>query len=180
MTKNIIEYKSIQNLIRENEIIKISSNNKIFCAACSIDFVFDPDVGVCNIKRHLETPTHLYKYNNYISTVNSLNERKSSVDQIENSQKLILSTFIRLNISLNTFDNEVFKSFAVSCINFPVLSSSTYRKKYVPLLFTEVKNSLKKKSEDKKFFILFDTATDAQSRSVLALQIGFLNLFEIQ
>lgn len=167
--KPIQMYNSINTFLSEHEEFALR-DEEIICTLCYKKYPFNPSRGVYNLKKHLAGAKHQERLLS--------RQEKADTKRFEDSEGLmvnnisLLNFMTQMNYPISDLDTEPFKLFAKNFLNFPISSSGYYRKTVLPELYDTKMTKLKELIQDKSFYIILDSTTDAASRQIMCVMIG--------
>lgn len=158
-----------------------SDDSVLFCLLC------DSNVNakqLCQIKQHLETTKHLDSVErkgkgaaNKSQTL--LTTLQETTDQNRNSSQFAMDltkSFLEANIPLHKISHPSIVKFVEKHTKYAAPSETTLRTKYLPVLYNECIERMKKIAFENYIWISIDESTDCQQRFVANFVFGVLGV----
>ncbi len=165
-----LKTNSFESFIEKNETY-VYSEGKLKCKVCGKDLSVTPRTGIQQIKAHEKTKVHIENYTYKITTRRSENEEIF----IQTVHKEFVKLMLSLNVPLSVIDNPDFIKFFKFYFNFDMMTSETYRKKFLDIIEKEEREKAFKQFVDSPFAIYFDETTDVRGKYILSIMGRPLN-----
>lgn len=165
-----------RRMVKEYPGVFRADNSVLFCLLCGCDINAKQ---LFQVKQHLSTGKHLTqveKKNEHANRsknqtlITEFNQIKTKPFELD-----LAKCFLNANIPLYKLRNDHVANFLEKYTNNPVPSESLLRSKYVPLIYDECIDKMKKIAAGKYLWVSVDETTDCEQRYIVNFIFGILD-----
>jgi hypothetical protein len=168
--KSLKEYKAVKKLLIMHPEISVEEINLV-CSICEKKYAYDPVIGTCNIRRHLDSLQHKKAAQRKISA-DSMNEHSNKQELTLQFNNDLILFMTKMNYPISNVDNIFFKEFFNKHFSYPTYSSTYYKEKFLPDIFNEKYKKLREIIGTESFYLIVDSTTNAIGQTILNILIG--------
>lgn len=152
----------------------------LFCLQCEVPI---KATQIFQVKQHVVTQKHIEakqgKEKKCSQTlVTQFQDKSPSGSKISYFNTRLTKTFLRTGVPLHKISHPDMRTFIEEFTSFAAPSVSALRKVYVPNLYNECLDKLRKKAADNYIWITLDETTDSEQRYVVNFIFGVLGVKE--
>lgn len=165
-----------RRMVKEYPGVFKTDNTVLFCLLCESDINARQ---LFQVKQHLSTGKHLAQVAKKDQRANTSQNQALITEfnqvKVKPFELDLAKCFLNANIPLFKIRNEHVVNFLEKYTSKPIPSESLLRSKYVPLIYDECIQKMKKIAEGKYLWVSLDETTDCEQRYVVNFIFGVLN-----
>lgn len=128
-----------------------------------------------DLTKHTNSASHKLKI---ISFDGNTESEKSFIEEFKNQSefnKFVCEAFVEANIPFHKLNYPKFNQLLKQCNKFNIPDESTLRKNYLPKLYNDKMNEIKKIVDNKKIWVSVDETSDTKLRCIANVLVGVLD-----